>query len=181
VIVVVVVLGLVALAVIGLLVFDSIFLPQCAGCPSSTTPLGTALGLGNETGTCPAGNGSSPTDCAYVFRVTVSPPFPSAGDLSFQLWNGAHAPFGAAFLITVANPSGAWLATWYSTNSTWSSSADPGVCAGSNCLSAPLENGDSLLLRSLPNGGLPYSHQGVQLIVNSVGGGFSGFVDAPIN
>jgi hypothetical protein len=159
---------------------------SCPGGPGET-PLGSTLGIGNGTGACAAGNGSSTSDCAYTFALKIQPSgqppttVPSARDLSFDLLNSVDTSLGSTFLVTLADPVGSWIGTWNSSSSTWASSNGSGSCGGSNCLSAPLQIGDSLLLRSIPFGGLPYTHQGDRLLAKAVGGGFSGTVDAPID
>jgi hypothetical protein len=175
------------LAAASLLAIEFTLSPHCAGCPSATTPVGTALEIGNGTGACIAGMGSSPGDCTYSFSIKVYPSgeppttIPTVGDLSFQLWNSARSPLNSTFLVAIANQGGGWLATWNSTSSSWTSLLDARACGGTDCLAASLETGDALLLKSVPSGGLPYSHQGDQLIAKAVGGGFDGFVDAPID
>jgi hypothetical protein len=149
-------------------------------------PLGTALHLGNGTGSCPAGNGSSPADCAYAFPIEIVPmgpssaPVPSARDLSFSLSASGGGRVNSTYVVLLVDPAGARLGTWSSASDSWTGGTVPGVCGGSDCLSAPLQAGDALLLRALPNGGLPYSHQGDRLVATAVGDGFSGTVAAPV-
>jgi hypothetical protein len=175
----------VAIGVAGLAATVLVFYPHCL-CPGAT-PLGTALSVGNGTGVCPAGNGSSLSDCAYSFSVTVYPsgqppaPIPSARDLTFQIRSSVGLPLNSSYLVTLTSQGGAWLGTWNSSSSTWTSSSQTGVCGGSDCLSTPLSTGEFLLLRSIPNGGLPYSHQGDHLTLEAVGGMFSGWVEAAID
>ncbi|MCI4345197.1 MAG: hypothetical protein L3K07_00355 [Thermoplasmata archaeon] len=181
-----IVLGLVT-ATVGLLAIELTFYPGCAGCASASTPVGTALEIGNGTGACIAGNGSTPGNCAYSFSVKAypsgAPPttIPRVGDLSFRLWNSAGVSLNSTYVVAVANEGGGWMAVWNSTSGSWTSLLDARACGGTDCLATPFATGDSLILRSLPSGGLPYSHQGDQLIAMAVGGGFDGSVDAPIN
>jgi hypothetical protein len=157
----------------------------CPGGPGET-PLGTALSIGNGTGACVAGNGSTLQDCAYSFALeTYSPgsnsaPVPSARDLSFDLLNSTGASLNSNYLVILTNPGDGWIGTWNSSSLAWTSSNQRGSCGVTDCLSAPMETGDSLLLRSIPRGGLPYSHDGDSLVATAVGGGFAGTVDAPI-
>lgn len=175
----------VAILVAGVLVFIVVTQPLCAGCPGQT-PLGASLAVGSGTGACPAGNGTSPVDCAYTFpirepMVGSSPPaMPSAGDVSFELLNASNDPINASFFVALITPGGSWITTWSSSTQVWSTPTNSAPCPGSACLSAPLAAGDSFLLRSLPGGGLPFSGRGDQLQVKAIGGGFSGWVDAPI-
>ena len=162
-----------------------VFYPRCAGCPGQT-PLGTALSVGNGTGACPAGNGSRGSECAVTFAISVypsgSPPatVPTAGDLSFTLLDPSSMPVPSEFIVILADRHGAWIVSWNSTTTAWAVSTD-GACGSPGCLASPLTAGESLLLRAVPDGGLPYSHHGDALRVTAVGGGFSGFVDAPID
>ncbi len=175
----------IALALAGLVAVVIVFYPRCAGCPGQT-PLGTALAIGNGTGVCIAGNGSSLADCTYTFSVDVypsgSPPatIPSASDLTFFLVNPTRGPFNSTFIVTLTDQAGGTIGTWNSSSSGWAISAQGGPCQPSACLSMPLATGDSLILRSVPTGGLPYSHQGDLLRAQATGAGFSGFVDASI-
>jgi hypothetical protein len=189
--------ALVAVLVLVIVVFVGLFvylnpLPgsNCTDwyvyCPTGpgATPLGTAFQLGNGTGGCPAGNGSSALYCAYSFSVRVEPwgdnttPVPSANDLSFQLQNASGARLDASYLITLLSEGASRLGSWNSSTSTWLALAPAGACGGSNCLQAPLTPGDSLLLQAVPSGGLPYS--GDLLLVEAEGGGFTGTVTAPM-
>lgn len=192
----VLVVGLVAasLVLVGGLVYFQDLLPgnctdwwvYCPLGPSAYTPLGTALGIGTGTGACPAGNGTSLADCTYTFRLATLPagsPYgtsPSALDLTFALVDSTGAPLSSSFVVNLTDPSGHWIGTWNSSASSWAIVAGGPVCGASDCLSAPLANGDTFLLRATPNGGLPYSHQGDDLTAQAIGGGFSGSVDAPI-
>ena len=169
----------------GIFVFGVLFYPRCAGCPGQT-PLGTALEVGNGTGECPAGNGTSAFECAYSFPISVYPSgqapdtIPSPGDLGFELLNSTYSPVHSNYLVSLANQYEAWIASWNSSTSSWSVSTG-GACTSPNCLNSPLESNETLLLQSVLVGGLPYSHQGDRLRVEAVGGGFSGTVDATID
>jgi len=182
-----IVLGMVV-ALAGLLAIGFVVTyPRCIGCPSSTTPLGASLDIGNGTGACIAGNGSSPRDCADSFSIRVYPAgvppntIPSPLDLSFRLLNSVSLPLNSTFSIVLTNPGGSWLGTWNSSTSNWGIPTGGGTCGASDCLSTPLAAGDALLLHSVPAGGLPYSHLGDQLMAVAVAGGFSGSIVAPIN
>ena len=159
-------------------------------CPTGpgATPLGVALDVGNGTGACPAGIGSSAADCAYSFSVKVDPlgngsaPIPSARDLTFQLQSSASVRLNSTYLVTLISPNGSRLGIWNSSTSAWTAAlTQAGSCRGSDCLSTPLSAGESLILQAIPAGGLPYSHQGDRLVCEAVGGGFTGWVDVPVN
>jgi hypothetical protein len=158
-------------------------------CPTGpgATPLGTAIVIGNGTGECPVGNGTSPRDCAYWFSLQVDPfgqgasSIPSALALTFELGTPTYSRVNSTYLVALIDPGGGWIGTWNSSTSSWTNSIAGGECGGPGCLSTPLESGESLLLRSVPSGGLPYSHQGDHLRVEAGGAGFTGFVDAPID
>ena len=159
-------------------------------CPigPGATPLGTALEIGNGTGACVAGNASMPSDCAYSFLLNASPPMgsppttvPSASILSFSLQNSAGAPLNSNFLVVLTDRGGGWIGTWNSSNPRWTLTTVNAGCGVADCLSAPLESGDTLLLKSVPLGGLPYSRQGDWLVADAEGDGFSGTVAAPIS
>jgi hypothetical protein len=178
----------VALGLSGLFAIGVVFLyPRCAGCPSAYTPLGTALDIGNGTGACIPGSGTSRADCTYSFPITTfpsgAPPatVPSAPDLSFQLQNSVGSPLNSTFTITLVSSGGSPLEIWNSSTASWGSSLANGTCGGFDCYSLRLATGDSLVLRAVPLGGLPYSHQGDRLEAAAHAGGFSGWVDASID
>src|SRR5208282_5226622 len=114
-------------------------------CPTGpgSTPLGTALDMGNGKGACPMGVGSSVLDCAYSFSVKVDPfgngsaSIPSALDLSFQLQSSADVRLDSTYLVTLISPSGSRLGIWNSSSSVWPTLAPAGACGGSDCLSTP--------------------------------------------
>lgn len=157
-------------------------------CPTGpgATPLGTALSLGNETGGCIPGHGPTP-NCGYTFPIRVyaaaSPTaaIPSASDLAFLLLNRSDMTLTSSFIIVLTNQTGGWEGIWSSSSSSWSTAGLSGSCQETDCLSAPLNNGESLLLQSLPSRALVYSDQGDQLRVEATSGGFAGFYDAPID
>jgi hypothetical protein len=151
----------------------------CHGCPGGV-PLGAILSVGNGMGICVAGNGSSRADCEYHFalnvsRATGSPTLLTASELTFRLENTSGVPTPSAFRITVAATGGCETVPWNSSNAAWGSSPASGACS----LSAPLETGDTLLLKAMPAGGLPYS-QGYQLVILAPAGGFVGEVLVPL-
>lgn len=149
-------------------------------CPTGpgATPLGTALAVGNGTGACPAGNGTSPSECAYTFAITDATGGLAARDLTFALLKTTATPLGAAFTVSLTNPDGGWIAVWNSSAAVWSTD---GACGSTHCLSDPLTAGELFLLKAVPDGGLPYSHQDDEIQVVAVAGDFSGWVDAPID
>jgi hypothetical protein len=150
--------------------------------PSSAIPLGTAIAIGNGTGSCPAGNAPSSVNCAYSFPVTATyAPAPSAGDLTSEIQNASYELVNTTYVVIVATPEESLLGTWYSSNASWAKSPNGPSCGGTDCLTTPLSMGDLLIIRSVPDGGLPYSHQDDQLLVIAVGGGFGGAFDTPIS
>jgi hypothetical protein len=172
--------------VAGLFAVVGVFYPRCAGCPGET-PLGTALEVGNGTASCPVGNGTSAMDCVYSFPIRAyllgqGPyTFPTARDLSFRLENSTGAGLDSTYVVFLTDTYGDGIGVWNSSTGHWTVLSTASSCGATDCLSAPLQVGESLLLRSVPTGGLPYSNQGDQLVAEAVAGGFSGTVEAPID
>lgn len=152
-------------------------------CPigPGATPLGTALAVGNGTGACPAGNGTSPSDCAYSFAITVATGGLAARDLSFGLFKTTATSLGAEFTVSLTNPDGGWIGIWNSSTGSWAPANPSGACVANYCLADPILAGESFLLKAVPGGGLPYSHQADEIQVVAVGGDFSGWIDVPID
>lgn len=152
-------------------------------CPigPGSTPLGTALAVGNGSAGCPTGNGSSPSECTYSFAISDAAGGLSATDLAFALLGANSSTLDATYTVTLVTPESGTVGAWNSSTGSWFPATLGGHCVPANCLANPLEAGDSFLLRAVPNGGLAYSPQDDQLQIDAVGGGFSGWVVAPIN
>ncbi|MCI4332125.1 MAG: hypothetical protein L3K01_00100 [Thermoplasmata archaeon] len=178
---VVVVSVLLAGAGIAVLFGIGILLPLC-GCPGQT-PLGVTLSMSTGTGTCIAGNGSTPMDCAYSFRIEVlSPPGGAptltAPDLVFRLQTANHTLINATFTLRLVTPTGCGLGEWDQAGTQWAAASATAECGAAYAHSIPIESGQLLLLKPGPPGGLPFSNPGDQLSAEATGGGFSGTVSA---
>lgn len=148
------------------------------------TPLGAVLAIGNGTGLCAAGNGSSPLDCAYVFTVNLfgssDGPTPlSAQDLSFELQDSSDFGSTTGFSVTLVSIAGCGVGAWNSTSSAWENATVSGQCRSPYSLSTPVATGEYLDLTPIPRGGLPFHGEHLIAVANS--GGFSGQIGAGID
>jgi hypothetical protein len=178
--------GIAAIAGVGALsvAFTVGWYPNwCHACPGAT-PLGAVLAVGNGSANCPAGSGSSLADCAYAFSLRVyspaepSPPV-SARNLAFELHDANGWSVGGHYAVTLTTQMGCPVGTWDSLNSTWTALTGSNGCPAPYSIASPLETGGSFLVRSVPNGGLPYSGADDQLVAVGTGDGLSGQVLAP--
>jgi hypothetical protein len=155
----------------------------CAGCPGET-PLGIVLSMGPGTGTCATGDGTPPSDCAYVFSVYVSETNGTPGpltpqDLAFQVQNGSGDAVALAFGVTVVSPEGCGLASWDSATGSWGDATAPGECSGGSA-SVAIPNNGTFVLTPIPRGGLPFSQGGERLLAEGIGPTYTGTVSAGI-
>jgi hypothetical protein len=122
-------MGIVVAVLIDLAAFAAIggpfpSLPEiCAGCPSSTTPLGTALTLGSPR------EASAGAHYWYNFTVQSAGAGIVLGNVQVQLVT-ATGPIGAGWTLEVLGGSGEAIGHYVLGNSSWSSGVETPIVTG---------------------------------------------------
>jgi hypothetical protein len=174
-------------AVISVALFEYVFPAPtlCHGCPGNT-PVGSMLSIADGVARCPEGANTSNESCAYAFLVTQAPgnsggtPL-TPGDLGFEIGQSSGALLNVRFTITVVEflGAGCGLAAYNGTVNSWGASVSPIECHDLIWSNAPIQEGDVFILEAAPQGGLPFSPAGDQLLVIGVGP-ISGSISARI-
>jgi len=123
-------IGIVTAIVIDLAVFTAIggpfplFPEPCAGCPSSTTPIGTALAIGAPI------EQSAPGNHWYNFTVQSAGSGILLGNTQIQVGTPGGSIAGATWALVVLDPSGFTSGTYSFANATWSTGANSPIVSG---------------------------------------------------